>query len=574
MAHVVGKKINGEVYYYLREMARVNGKPKVVRQQYLGKAEDIAAAVAGSGSGGVEPERCRNRAFGDVAAVWGMLERLGVAQIIDDVVGSRRSDAAASVGTYLALATLNRVVDPCSKLAFADWWATTAGDRLVTLPAGATDHRRFWDAMDALDTAALDEVQRRITARIVDEFGLSLSGLALDMTNFATFIDSQNTRAPIAQRGHAKQKRTDLRIVGLGLVVTREDAIPVAWHPYAGNAPDVTQFATLIDELHTRYLHTTTNGNGNSDSDSDSGATEMTVVFDAGQNSEANFAHLRESGLHYVGSLPPGDYTDLLAINRRGYRRVDPARFPGLTAYPTRVHALGADRRVVLTHSRTLHEAQSRGLDQTLAKTTRALDELAATLARGRTRRDRAAVEKVIENITKPRWIRRILTTTLTGHKPAQLRLTYHLNHTARAALESEQFGKRILVTDHEHWPVTDIVAAYRSQNDAEQSFRQLKNPAIIGFSPMHHWTDQKIRVHTFYCVLALAVAHLMRRQAAHAGLHLSVREILQHLNRIQETTLLYPSTGGRPRARHMLTERDPTQNQLYDLFNLHHHAP
>jgi len=49
---------------------------------------------------------------------WGVLERLGVVDIVDEVVGSRRSDAALSVGTYIALAALNRVVAPCSKLAF------------------------------------------------------------------------------------------------------------------------------------------------------------------------------------------------------------------------------------------------------------------------------------------------------------------------------------------------------------------------------------------------------------------------------------------------------------------------
>ena len=64
----------------------------------------------------------------------------------------------------------------------------------------------------------------------------------------------------------------------------------------------------------------------------------------------------------------------------------------------------------------------------------------------------------------------------------------------------------------------------------------------------MFHWTDSKIRVHLFTCVLALTVAHLMRRQADHAGLHLSVRELLASLAGIQETVVLYPSTGGGPR--------------------------
>jgi hypothetical protein len=105
----------------------------------------------------------------------------------------------------MALATANRLVDPCSKAAFADWWATTAGPRWVKLPDAALDHRRFWDAMDVLSQADLAAIETELGRRMVTEFGLDLSGLVLDMTNFATFIDSGNDRAPIAQRGKAKQ---------------------------------------------------------------------------------------------------------------------------------------------------------------------------------------------------------------------------------------------------------------------------------------------------------------------------------------------------------------------------------
>src|SRR5437016_3831947 len=85
-------------------------------------------------------------------------------------------------------ACANRVVEPRSKLAFADWWATTAADRWVRLPAAALDHRRFWDAMHAVDGDALAEVERRLAVAMAGEFDLGLSGMALDMTNFATFI--------------------------------------------------------------------------------------------------------------------------------------------------------------------------------------------------------------------------------------------------------------------------------------------------------------------------------------------------------------------------------------------------
>ena len=388
--------------------------------------------------------------------------------------------------------------------------------------------------MAAVDAVALTDIERRLAVRMAGEFDLGLSGMALDMTNFATFIDSANDRAPIAQRGHAKQKRADLRLVGLGLVVTRDGAVPLVGHAYPGNRPDVAVFAAVVDELVARYR-------GLAAADE-----QLTVVFDAGQNSASNFAHLVEVGLHFVGSLPPSEHPGLLAIPSRRRSVVDAERYPGLTAYETRVQALGATRRVVLTHSPTLHAKQAAGFDQTIGKATRALSELAAVLARGRARRDRAGVEAQIARTLRPRWLDRVLSVQLTGDAPAELRLSWAVDATARRG----------------------------SQSDAEGGFRQLKDPKLVSFSPMWHWTDQKIRVHVSYCVAALVVAHLMRRETARAGIPMSVRELLGYLAGIQETVLLYPSTGGRPRARRMLTETNPTQQRLFDLFTLDRYAP
>ena len=226
--------------------------------------------------------------------------------------------------------------------------------------------------------------------------------------------------------------------------------------------------------------------------------------------------------------------------------------------------------------SENLHAKQSRGFDQTLAKANRQLSELAARLARGKTRKAKEKVEAEIAQILKPRWLSRVVSTTLTGDSPAGLRLDFRVSTKARAALEAELFGKRILFSDKTIQDATTvtIVAGYRSQEAVEADFRQMKDPSVVSFSPMFHWTESKIRVHVFYCVLALMVARLMVREAEHAGLHLSVRELLETLAGIEETVMLYQGERGRPRARRMLTEIDPTGQRLYNLFGLEAYAP
>ena len=497
MASLYKKIINGKPYFYLREMARVDGKPKMVSERYLGSAADIAAAMDRAEAGMV-PDRTRHLAFGDVAAVWSLLTELDIAGVIDEVIGARRSDAGASVGTYLALAALGRLVAPRSKKAFADWWATTAGDRFTKISPKVLDHRKFWDAMHSVDADALQDISARLAARMIEMFDLDVSSVALDMTNFATYIDTTNNKAPIAQRGKAKQKRTDLRLVGLGMVVTRAGGIPLVWHAYPGNRPDVTQFPTLIEHLKQRYTTLADTAAG-TDGGTGSDWPSMTVVFDAGQNSTANFEHLRQSGLHYVGSVPPSDCPDLLALPASDRRPVDKTRFPGLTAIDTRHNVYGQHRRVVLTHSQNLHNDQARSFtDTTLAKVGQKLDDLAATLARGKTRRTREQLSTEIEKITHNPWVHAVVDWELTGENPADRRLTWTINDTNREALENNVFGKRVLVTDHDHWPVTDIVAGYRSQSEIEFGFRQLKNPHEVSFSPMYHWTENNIAVHTF----------------------------------------------------------------------------
>src|SRR5450759_758390 len=369
-------------------MGWVDGKPKMVSERYLGSAAEIEALLDAREQA-IVPDRIRHLDFGAVAAVWGLLSDLGVAVVIDEACGPAPSGLPLSVGTYLALAVLNRVVDPCSKRGFADWWKKTAADRFIKIPAAALDHRRFWDAMHALPLDALAGIEQTLALTACARFGLDTSSVALDMTNFATFIDTGNDKAPIAQRGKAKQKRSDLRLVGLGLVVTREGGIPLLSHAYPGNKPDVTQFPDMIATLAAR-----------------------------------------------PAALPAA----VRSI-------VDPDRFGQLGAYDTRRVLYGTERRTILTHSPELHEHQARGFTgTTLAKAGRHLDELAATLARGATRRPRATVEAEIATITRNTWVRRVITWQLTGDKPRDLRLSWAIDHDARTALEEEIFGKHVLI--------------------------------------------------------------------------------------------------------------------------------
>jgi hypothetical protein len=315
-----------------------------------------------------------------------------------------------------------------------------------------------------------------------------------------------------------------------------------------------SQSGAVIEELATRHRRLTAS------------AESLTVVHDAGQNSADNHAVAEEPEIGLIGSPPPPGHPDPLAIPRSRHRPADPDRLPGLTHADTTATASGATRPAVLTHSATPRATQSRGLGQTLGKARRRPAEPQARPARGETRRNRDAAQAGIAAIPRPRWAADVITTTLTGDTPATPRLTWRANTRARARLQNQLSGKRILLTNRDTWPVADAAAGHRSQPEAEAGFGQLKDPHVMSFSPTRHWTDANIRVHAFHRVPALAIAHLPRRHAEHPGLRMSARELLNELAGIQETVLLHHDGGkGRPRAQRMLTDMTPTQQRLAD---------
>ncbi|WP_236789101.1 transposase [Amycolatopsis sp. GM8] len=527
MASVVGKRINGRTYYYLVESERVDGSPKIVSQRYLGAAEDLAAALDGAAG---MPESTRHLAFGDVAAVWSTLERLQVRRAIEEVVGPRR----VKVATYLTLAVLHRATAECTPL--AEWWKSAAAARFVRprLAADAVTDEEFWRVTARLPQAHLERIEDAVSARIDLP---DPTTLAVDVPNFATYAESDTADATLA---------------GLSAIVTRDGAIPLVSRVYQRGGPGVEPFGVAVDRLGARR------------------PGEVTVVFDTGQHAQLDL----DSGLHFVGALPLGDFPDLLTRPAASRRPVDQDRYPGVTALDSRTTVFGASRRVVLTHSARLHAAQARSFAQALSSATRQLDGLALALAAGSNRRPRDQLLTDIARITRVRWVDRVLSARLTGTRPGELRLEYRIDEAARGRVDEEFFGKQLLVTDHDDWPVAEVVAAYRARYHLDSTFRMLNGSFVSAPAPRWDWNEHRIAVHSLVSALATAVTHLMRREADRAGLDLSVRELLDQLSGIGETVLRYPSTGGRPRTRRILTARDATQQQLFELFGLGAYAP
>jgi hypothetical protein len=192
---------------------------------------------------------------------------------------------------------------------------------------------------------------------------------------------------------------------------------------------------------------------------------------------------------------------------------------------------------------------------------------------------DQGALEERIKNILRRRWLKDVIAIE---HDLDAGRFSYRTNPDAIERIADREWGKRIIFTGRHEWSDEQIIAAYRAQSKGENAFRQDKDREFVSYTPAFHWTDQKLKVHGFYCTIALMLVSLIERQIRHAGIHhqglpLGAKLAMRLLSEIDEVTLIYPPAGsrqGRPRVRTMLAELDHTQRQLYETLDLRPLSP
>jgi transposase len=551
------KIIRGRPYYYLRECQRVEGKPKIIWQQYLGSAAELVQRLKGGGA-----QRAVVREFGASAACLAIARELDVVGVIDRVV-PKRSSNGISVGEYLLIAALNRCVAPSSKAQMSAWYEQTVLPALLGVHASQLSSQRFWDNMSRIDAAAIARIEAALVRTAVAQFGLDLRCLLFDATNFFTFVDSFNLRATLPQRGHSKEGRDNLRIVGLALMVTADGEVPLLHHCYAGNQHDSTTFGALIEEIAARCRKLAR------------GASDLTLIFDKGNNSAENLKSVARSGLHFVGSLVPTQHPTLLAIPREKMRRLDKSQLPAVWSYRTEQAVFGVSRTVLVTFNRPLFRAQMKTLRREINKRARKLKALQAALKRNA---ERAAGKKAtldgtrnrVTTILGGRHMKELFSASLTQAKGKRVILRWRFRVKAWKSLQRTLLGKTILFTDRADWSDEQIVRGYRSQSHVEAAFRSMKDPHYLTFRPTHHWTDQKLRVHALYCVIALMITSLLRRQLVKAAIPVSLARMIRTLADIREVSLVYQDAHAKSlRTQTILSDMNDEQKKILAALNL-----
>jgi len=567
MERLETKRVKGHTYYYYSKWARVDNRCRRVWQRYLGKLEDIVAAVQGGGPAPIAAEVFQ---WGLPQALWQEATRAQLVDLIDRHCPKRRQ--GLTTGQYLAIAAINRAISPRSKRSMWVWFSQTVLRRhMPSASEAALASQRFWDHMDSVTPEAAAAMWKDLLKGVIDREQIDLSSIGYDGTNFYTFLDTFNTRCNLAARGKNKQGRDNLRQVSYALFCTTDGQLPLFYDVYQGNRNDARQFSEVLQRFH-RFFSDLSGREGV--------VPATTLIFDKGNNSAANFRLLDELKLKFVGSVKHKEHPELAAIPHtdRRFLACSSPGLKGVKAFRVTKTVAGSERVLVVTYNPKLAHTQWLTLQNDITKASQRLAELqgrladrAAGLITGGKRPTLASVQKQCRTALRRQHLQDVIQVTVDEGPEGLPRVTYELNAAALQRVAETHLGKTILISNRKEWSDAQIIAAYRSQYLIEAIFKDMKDRTTGSWWPLNHWTDSKLRVHGLYCSMAQLLRSVMWRRVRRAGVKISLKRLLSELDDIREVINLYPKQrkSARQPQQTVLTRLSEPQQRLFSILGL-----
>jgi transposase len=513
------KKTNkGHDYWYIVESKRIDGKPTPVVIQYLGTIENILNHFKKETDNSTI--EYKSYAHGAVAALLKISKKIGLQEILHNNLKSKIRDDLKREES-LIMAAIHRAISPGSKRSFSEWAETTTLPSLIKFDTKSTISQHFWDQMDGITEEELKACEDVITKRIFEIYKFKIEKLILDYTNYHSYISTANKQNTLAQRGHNKQKRYDLRQYSLAVVTTKDVLFPICSHIYEGNINDQTEFPGYIDLLKDRIPGFN--------------ADNITLVYDGGSNNKANIAKLENMGLHYICAFSLNSSKDLYNIPIQSYKSVT-IKGNEILFYRLLKDIWGKERESILVYSQKLFEGQVRELENDIIKNE---DRLSAILEKlnnekSKIKKDRVSIKESIQKELKGNYQQDIFEVNIEGD-PVVTGITWKINTDKKSEIIAKYFGKKLLITDHQQWSTEEILTTYSDQYIIERIFRDTKNPHHFSIRPQYHWTDMKIRVHIFCCLLGLVMTSLLKKEMEDKGIIVENDELIDEFTKIRE---------------------------------------
>jgi len=527
----VNSRTGSYTYICLGHNKRENGQSKRVweatlcRKDKLEESLPIIKRKLSSRSREIE-----EHPFGLEYALLSICDDLGLADIINECVEKR--NGTIPVGDYLTVLVINRASVLNSKNKMQSWFDKTTLFRRFPQFKNALTPQNIFNQMAYLDQETIRSIESKICKALVTRYKVDSDCFLFDPTNFFTYIreHEQNT---IAQRGHNKKKRNELRQINASLLVTRDEFnLPIMHETYEGNIPDVTHFKAAITHIEQRFKVIGME------------LPAVTLVFDKGNNSDDAYKMLDKDGIHFVSSVRPSmaKVKNLFDVPLSEYS-VLWKKENGTEVLGYRVATdlyLGKENTLVVTFDHDTFDLHEYNLDKTIHSAETELKSFVERQLNSKPQwRDKAKViTKIDRDILKNKELQALIPYTITEGE-GKLQVTWSVDDDARDEALNDA-GKSFIFTNQNKWSTVDIVKTYRAQKGVEDQFKALNNRNRISVMPMYHWTDQKIRAHVFISVLALLVSNLLYRKLRQGGIDASAETCIKELEGIREIHACY----------------------------------
>lgn len=524
----------------------------VGRQVVLGPADAPKVAELS------ETRTVGTRAVGDVGALVWVAEQLDLVGLIDRACGVGGERGGPTLGEMVVAVAVQRACDAGPKRDLAQFW-DEAIPRASCLPSGAFTGNTFHRLAAQVDDAALERAQVAMARAAVARFDLATDVLAFDTTNFDTHI-ATTTPGQLARRGHAKSKRSDLRVVGLGLMVSETGHVPLLYRSYAGNGSDQAVLESCLGGLG-RLHDALDEGEGRQE------PAHRTLVRDGGFWSPQLELCLDVEGYYSIISLPLGHKAAEGALQyaaQRGAMKPLSGDLKDIRAARLRTKVGDLDRTLVIVESTELLVGQKRGVASALNRARKELSKLERLVTAGRITKTRLQ-QRVTQALAREH-LADFVVVTVEG-EDARPSFTWTVDAARRRELERTRLGKRVLCTDRHTWGNERIVRGFRGQWHVEELFRRAKKGGVVPWGPSYQWADPSLRLHTFATVIGLLLVSLARLELRTRK---SVKLMMTELADIR-ATLVRTSTGksGRRPTVLLVPEMTPFQRAAVRRFEL-----
>jgi hypothetical protein len=555
--HIFEREVNGRAYRIAAQSVwdSVQGR-SVARQVVLGPA--AAPPVADLGA----TRTVGTQGVGDVGALIWVAEQLDLIGLIDRACGGLGAKDGPSVGEFAVAVAIQRACAPGPKRDLAEFLDGSV-PRLSCLPASAFTGQAYHRVAQQVGDEQLEQAQIAIAKAAVERFELSADVLAFDTTNFDTHIATV-TAGELARRGHAKSKRKDLRVVGLGVLVSETGHVPLLYRTYPGNSSDQAVLTDCLNGL--KALHESL---GEAERRRQA---QRTLVRDGGSWSPQLELDLDVAGYYTLISLPLGHKASEEALEmaaQRGAMKGLTGKLAEVRAARMRTKVGNLDRTLVVVESRELREGQKRGIAAALRKATAELEKLDRLVQAKRISRS-SLEQRVKKTLAREHLSDFVMTEIGGGNKTPTL--NWHVDAARRRQLEKTRLGRRVLCTDQHLWSTGRIVYAFRGQWNVEELFRRAKKGGVVPWGPSYQWADGSIRLHTFATVLGLMLVSLAKIAL---GTNDSVSAMMSDLSGIRATLVRTTSGGKGRRATVMLApELNAQQRRAVKVFELDRWLP